>query len=265
VSGHSKWSTIKRKKGVADAKRGQTFTKLGRIITIAAREGGGDPEANFSLRLAMDKARMANMPIDTVERAIKRGTGDADGEAALEKGIYGGYGPGGIAIAVDVLTDSKNRTVSELRKIFEEHGGSLADASSVLWQFHEKGEIVIKCAKVKEAEKFGGESTFVSVDADEVMMNLMDIAGVEDISEDSDHGEGVSSAAKECMVMTAVKDVSSVRDAIEEYGFVVTSVEIVKIAEQTQVIDEETSKKLESLVESLEEHDDVENVWTTEA
>ncbi|MDD3661644.1 MAG: YebC/PmpR family DNA-binding transcriptional regulator [Candidatus Dojkabacteria bacterium] len=258
MSGHSKWATIKRKKGAADARRGKLFTKLGRTITIAAREGGGDPSSNFSLRLAVEKAREANMPMENIERAIKRGSGEGDGDTVQwEKGTYGGYGPGGVAVAVDVLTDNKNRTVSELRKIFEDNGGTFADASSVLWQFHEKGHVLIKCAKVRAGEKFGEGEREVQVDRDEATMELMDISGVEDIQENDDDGVcGIE-------VFTVAQDLARVRSAIEGIGFVVLSSEIAKIPERYQTLEKSDEEKLIQLVESIDDHDDVEDVWTT--
>lgn len=260
MSGHSKWSTIKRKKGAADAKRGQLFTKLGRAIAIAARDGGSDTDTNFSLRLAVDKARQASMPSDNIERAIKRGTGELEGEATFEKGVYGGYGPGGVAYAVDVLTDNKNRTVSDLRKIFEDHGGNLSDASSVLWQFHEKGLVVVKCAKIKTAEKFGEVDSEAAVSSDEIMMDVIDIDGVEDVEEcrkDDETGQSF------CEVITTVKQLAQVRDGIGKLGYIVDSAEIIKVPEQPQSVEDGLAEKVQSLVDALEGHDDVENVWTT--
>ncbi|NLD74796.1 MAG: YebC/PmpR family DNA-binding transcriptional regulator, partial [Chloroflexi bacterium] len=139
MSGHSKWATIRRSKGANDAKRGQLFTKLGHELAVAAREGGGDPEANFRLRLVLDKARQANMPRDNIERAIKRGTGELKGQAELEEAIYEGYGPGGTALMVQVVTDNRNRTVSDVRHVFSRHGGNLGSDGSVAWMFQRKG------------------------------------------------------------------------------------------------------------------------------
>lgn len=251
MSGHSKWSTIKRKKGAADQKRGQLFTKLGKTISIAAREGGGDPEMNFSLRMAIDKAKEANMPADNIERAIKKGTGELEGEQ-IEKAVYGGYGPGGVAIAVDVFTDNKNRTVSELRKIFETHGGNLSDASSVLWQFQQKGRVLVKCAKKQKSEKFGEDDKEIPEDRDEVMMRLMDISGVEDIRESGENS---------CVVITDSKNLMSVKDRVEELGYIVKESELIKIPENMIGIKENEEAKLLTLMESLDDHDDVENIW----
>jgi YebC/PmpR family DNA-binding regulatory protein len=258
MSGHSKWSTIKRKKGAEDAKRGQLFTKIGRAITITASEGGGDPNANFVLRLAIDKARDANMPMENIERAIKRGTGEGDEAMVLEKAVYGGYGPGGVAIAVDVTTDNKNRTASDMRKIFSDHGGNMADASSVLWQFKEMGRVIVKCARLQKSEKYGDPDKEVSVDRDGVMMELMDVAGVEDVKE-YDDGEG--GEIEKCEVISQVKELSKVRDEIVKLGYIVEAADVVKIANSMQEIDEATSEKVLSLFEDLDNHDDVENIW----
>lgn len=260
MSGHSKWSTIKRKKGAADAKRGQTFTKLGRAIAIASREGGPNPDSNFSLRLIIDKARQANMPVDNIDRAIKRGAGMLEGQALLEKAVYGGYGPGGVAVAVDVLTDNKNRTVSEIRKIFEEHGGAAADAGSVLWQFSEKGLVVVKCAKKQASVKFGEGEHEVPVPYDELAIDVMDIPGIEDVGEeDRTEEDGCS----RCEIVTAVKDLASVRKDIDAHGYIVESAELIKMPQQQQQVSASDMEKVQGLVDALEEHDDVESVWTT--
>ncbi len=264
MSGHSKWSTIKRKKGTLDAKRGQLFTKLGRAISIAAREGGGDPDMNFSLRMAIETARNASMPADNIERARKRGAGELEGVGTLERAVYGGYGPSGVAFAVDVFTDNKNRTVSDLRKIFDSHGGNLADASSVLWQFKEKGLIVAKCVKLEKSEKHGEEDIEASVDPETVMMEIIEIEEVEEVDEfEGDNSDaGSKKGVKMCEVLTMVKNLAQVRGAIEKLGYIVVSAEIIKIPEQLQHVTSDDQKKVEVLIEALEEHDDVENVWT---
>jgi YebC/PmpR family DNA-binding regulatory protein len=259
MSGHSKWSKIKRKKGAEDARKGKLFTKLGRTIAVAAREGGGDPESNFTLRLAMDKAREASMPAENIERAIKRGTGELEGEGTLEKGIYGGYGPAGVAYAVDVLTDNKNRTVSELRKIFEDHGGNLAEASSVLWQFHQKGLVVVAAARNVPAEKFGEEDREERVDTDELMMEMIDIDGVEDVVS---NGEEDENGFEICEVITSVKQLAHVEGEIRERGYIVDSAELVRLPEQMQEVSASAKGQVGNLIEALDDHEDVENVWT---
>jgi YebC/PmpR family DNA-binding regulatory protein len=258
MSGHSKWSTIKHKKAKKDAKRGKLFSKLSRAIALAAREGGGDEEKNFALRLAVEKARKASMPSDNIERAIKRGTGE-DMADSLKKGVYGGYGPGGVAVAVDVVTDNKNRTVSEIRNIFEDHGGSLAETGSVLWQFDKKGRVLVKCAKIKKAQKFGKDDKEVPVELESVMMKLMDIEGVEDIQEAEN--EDVEGNFKICEVITPVKKLSKIRQAIEDTEFIVDSAEIIRIPQNNQVVSSKEGKKLEKLLEELDDHDDVEDLW----
>jgi YebC/PmpR family DNA-binding regulatory protein len=261
MSGHSKWSTIKHKKAKQDAKRGKLFTKLGRAITIAAREGGGDEETNFALRLAIEKAKKASMPLDNIERALKRGTGE-DTEGAMERAVYGGYGPGGVAIVVDAFTDNTNRTVSEFRKIFEDHGGSLAESSSVLWQFHQKGRILVKCAKVQKAEKFGKDDKEVAVDRDEVMMTLMDFEEVEDIRKADIEDEDVEGDFDLVEVITPVKKLAAIRKDIEDSTeYIVDSAEIIRVPENTQKVSEKEGKKIESLLEELDDHDDVEDLW----
>lgn len=264
MSGHSKWSTIKHKKAAQDAKKGKVFTKLGRAISIAAREGGGDPETNFVLRLAIDNARKASMPADNIERAINRGTGQGDDGIVMEKVIYGGYGPGGVAIAVDTLTDNKNRTVSELRKIFETHGGNLADSSSVLWQFKEKGRIIVRCAKMEKSEKFGQEDKAVTLEKDDVIMALMDLEGITDVKEvDQEDRPDVDEVGKFefCEVITVAKELAKVRDKIEELGYIMDSVEVAKFPENIQEISDSDAKKLQGLLEELDDNDDVENLW----
>lgn len=256
MSGHSKWSTIKRKKGVADQKRGQMFTKLGKTISIAAREGGGDMDMNFSLRLAVDKAKESNMPANNIERAIKRGIGELEGET-IEKAVYGGYGPGGVALAVDVLTDNKNRTVSDLRKIFEDGGGNLSDASSVLWQFKEKGRVLVKCAKKQKSEKYGEDDKDIPVDEDEVMMAVMDFDGVEDVRD----FEGEDSTFKYCEVITDPKSLMAVKNSIDGLGYLVTDNEMIKVPDNVIDVPENEEAKLLVLMGNLDDHDDVENIW----
>lgn len=214
---------------------------------------------NFSLRIAVDAAKAANMPQSNVERAVKRGTGELGDGGTIEKAVYGGYGPEGVALAIDVVTDNKNRTVSELRKLLQDNGGTFADADSVLWQFHEKGLVLVSCATVAKAEKFGGGDTNVATDPDEVMMQVIDIDGVEDIScEDTDEDSFTL-----CEVLTSVKDLARVKGEIDQLGYIVRSAEIIKVPERTQTVDKNVSDKVTSLVEAIEDHDDVENVWTT--
>src|SRR5688500_3682696 len=187
MSGHSKWSSIKHKKGAKDAKRGKLFTKLARAITVAARDGGGDPDANPTLGLAVQKARDASMPKDNIQRAIDRGTGEGADAAAIESVVYEGYGPGGAAILVETLTDNRNRTGSEVRHAFEKHGGSLGEPGSVSWQFEKRGVILV------DGERYGEEDVMPAIDA-----------GAEDVAEDGDL----------IKVLTAAGDLTPVRAAL---------------------------------------------------
>ncbi|MFH1547642.1 MAG: YebC/PmpR family DNA-binding transcriptional regulator, partial [bacterium] len=189
--------------------------------------------------------------------AIKKGTGELEGET-LDKAVYGGYGPGGVAIAVDVLTDNKNRTVSDLRKIFDEHGGNLSDASSVLWQFVEKGRVVLKCAKLEQSEKFGEGDIEKPLNMDDVMMEMMDYEGVEDVREWKDNDEP---EAHFCEIITDPKKFASIRKNIEEKKYVISESELIKIPENKIDISEKDSAKLLVLMEALDDHEDVENVW----
>lgn len=233
------------------------FTKLGRAITIAARDGGGDSETNSALRLVIDKARQINMPTNNIDAAIKRGTGESDDGITIEKAVYGGYGPGGVAIVVDVTTDNKNRTVAELRKIFEDGGGNLSEASSVLWQFREKGRVIVKSARILKGQKYGEKDEEVKVDRDELIIELMDVDGVEDIKEVGNGEDGF----EYCEVITGTKDLMKVRNAIEQEGYILEDAELIKLAENLQRVDESTKEKVNDLLESLSEHDDVDKVW----
>lgn len=236
MSGHSKWSTIKRQKGVADAKRGQLFTKLSQAITIAVKQGGGviDPNSNFKLRLAMDKGRGANMPKEIIQRAIEKAKGGAGGD--MEELVYEGFGPGGVAFIVETVTDNKQRTVSEVKNIFDKNGGNLGAQGSVSYLFKKTGEIVIK--------KTGKSS-------DEILEMALD-AGVEDMEE----GDDV------VYLYTDPQNLIQVRNVLSEKGLVVDSAELVFRAETTVSVDEEIEKKIFNLLEKLEDLDDVQKVYT---
>jgi len=236
MSGHSKWSTIKRQKGVADAKRGQLFTKLSQAITIAVKQGGGvtDPNSNFKLRLAMDKGRGANMPKEIIQRAIEKAKGGAGGD--MEELVYEGFGPGGVAFIVETVTDNKQRTVSEVKNIFDKNGGNLGAQGSVSYLFKKAGEIVIKKA---------GQTS------DEILDIVLD-AGVEDMEE----GDDV------VYLYTDPQNLIHVSNALSEKGLVVDSAELVFRAETTVSVDEEIEKKIFSLLEKLEDLDDVQKVYT---
>lgn len=233
MSGHSKWSQIKRQKGVADVKRGALFTKLGREIAVAARQGGGDQNMNFRLRLAVQHAKENNMPQDNIDRAIKRGAGQGDG-ATLEEIVYEGYAQGGTALLIEALTDNRNRTVSEIRNILTRGGGSLGTSGSVAWIFESKGVLTVT-AGAKDPE----EIALVAIDS-----------GAEDVSTDGDPIE----------VYTAPTDLEHVKDALEGQGLKIESAEIIMQPKNTVFLGEKEAIQALRLVERLEELDDVQKV-----
>ena len=233
MSGHSKWASIKHRKKAVDAKRGALFTKLTRAITVAAREGGGDPDGNPTLALAIQKARDASMPKDNIERAIAKGTGADSDAQAFEPVVYEGYGPGGVAILVEALTDNRNRTGSEVRHIFTRYGGSLGEPGSVAWTFEKKGEIVV------DGSRYSEDDLLPAIDA-----------GAEDVARDGDLWE----------IVTAPTDVSAVREALAAEGVEIESAELVQRPTVTTPVDEDRVGALMRLIEALEEHDDVQGV-----
>jgi YebC/PmpR family DNA-binding regulatory protein len=233
MSGHSKWSTIKRKKGKEDERRGKIFTKLIKEISISARTGGGDPESNPRLRSAIDAAKNANMPKDNIERAIKKGTGEMPG-VSYEESIYEGYAPGGVALYIEVLTDNKNRTVSEIRHILTKHGGNMAEAGSVAWMFSQKGQIFV------DAEHYDEETVFLA--ASEL--------GAEDIITE----EGLH------VIITAVEDFTAVKDGLAKEGIEVKDSELVMVPSSTVKLEEKVAEKVLKLMEALEDSDDVQRV-----
>ena len=233
MSGHSKWATIKRKKGANDAKRGQLFSKLSRAVIVAAKEGGADPESNNALAAAIQKARDNSMPKDNIERAIQRGAGGSDG-AAYEFVTYEGYGPGGVAFIVQALTDNRNRTASDVRHIFSKNGGGLGAPGSVAWQFERRGVIVIDRG---------------SLDEDELVEAALD-AGAEDVAEDGDHWQ----------ITTDPADLMSVRAALEAAGLMYASAELTMVAKTTVETPEKEARQVLRLVDQLEENDDVQEV-----
>lgn len=235
MSGHSKWATIRRKKGALDAKRGKLFTKLIKELTIAAREGGGDPSGNPRLRLAIDNAKSANMPADNIERAIKKATGGLEGSVISEL-TYEGYGPGGIALLVEVATDNKNRTVAEVRHIFSRHGGNMSESGSVAWMFEKKG--IITLPKQGKSE-------------DEIMEIALN-AGAEDMKTEEEFYE----------IQTDVESFEQVRKALIDKKLTVENASLQWIAKNTINISGENADKLMKLIESLEDCDDVQNVYS---
>jgi YebC/PmpR family DNA-binding regulatory protein len=234
MSGHSKWAGIKHKKAKVDAQRGRIFTKIIREITVAARVSGGDPGGNPRLRTAVQAAKAVNMPADNIERAIKKGTGELEG-VTYEEITYEGYGPGGVAVLVEVLTDNKNRTVGEIRKIFSRHGGNLGESGCVAFLFEKKGYIQVDAAKVDE---------------DKLMTIALD-AGAEDL-----RGEESVFA-----VTAAPKDFEKVRDAIVKSGIQPISAEITKLPKSSVRLEGRPAEQMLRLMEELEEHDDVQHVY----
>jgi len=256
MSGHSKWSTIKHKKAANDAKKGKVFSKLSTQITHAARQGGGDPEMNPNLRLYIDKAKSVGFPIDRIEKAISKGTGEGSEGITFEEAMYEGFGPGGIQIVVDTLTDNKNRTVSDLRKLFEEIGGRMGDSGSVSWNFETKGLIVVKSGHMKKAEKYGQEDIYEAERRDEVMMTLMEIDGILDIFEtDLDGTEGLE-------VYTEYNNLAKVRDSISSLGYVIEEASIIKEPKNLKILSGSELEKARDAIEKLEDNDDVQNVWS---
>ncbi len=229
MSGHSKWSSIKHKKGAADAKRGALFTKLTRAIQVAAREGGGDPAGNSSLALAIQKAKDSQMPKDNIERAIAKGTGDAGAEA-IESAVYEGYGPGGVAILVEALTDNRNRTGAEIRHAFSRFGGSLGEPGSVAWVFEKKGLVLV------DAERYGEDDLMAAIDA-----------GAEDVALDESVYE----------VLAPPANLQAVREALEQAGVELESAELTMRPTARVEVDEASLATLLRLIETFEEHDDV--------
>ncbi|MCH2465399.1 MAG: YebC/PmpR family DNA-binding transcriptional regulator [Gemmatimonadetes bacterium] len=233
MSGHNKWSKIKRKKGVNDAKRGALFTKLIREITVSARDGGGEPEYNARLRMAVDTARAASMPAENVERAIKKGTGELEG-INYEEVAYEGYGPGGVALFIECLTDNTNRTVAAIRHALTKYDGSLGTDGSVAWQFDRKGQIVIDAGQCDEDSLFEAAIK----------------AGAEDVIADED----------EFILTTEVADFVSVQEGIKEAGIKPTSVELTRVAKNEVAIKGRDAEKMLKLLEMLDELDDVQKV-----
>lgn len=236
MSGHSKWATIKRKKGAADAKRGALFTRLGREIAVAAREGGPDPESNFRLRLVVEKAKAANMPKDNIERAIRRGAGLDKDAVAFEEIMYEGYGTHGIAMLVKVLTDNRNRAVADVRRVFSRHGGNLAEAGAVAWGFEQRGYIVFPRNGKSDDEIF--ELT-VNAGADDVEM------GPEEIE-----------------VYTVPEELHAVSRALQETGIQPTTVELIMRPKNVVTLPPKDTSSVLGLIDALEELDDVQQVYS---
>jgi YebC/PmpR family DNA-binding regulatory protein len=234
MSGHSKWASIKHKKAATDAKRGQLFTKLARAIAIAAREGGADPESNFTLAAAIEKAKSYSMPKDNIQRAVDRGAGTGAGDEQIERVVYEGYGPGGAAVLVDTLTDNRNRTGADVRNLFDKSGGNLGEPGSVAWQFEKKGVILV------DAERYTEDDLMPAIDA-----------GAEDVAPDGDV----------LKVTTEPTGLAAVRGALEDAGVAVESSELAMEPNAVvEIAEEREARALVRLMEALDDHDDVEAV-----
>ncbi len=233
MSGHSKWSTIKRKKAVTDARRGKAFTQVIREITVAAKMGGGAPESNSRLRLAIEKAKACNMPSDNIKRAIQKGTGELPG-ASYEDAVYEAYGPGGVAVIIEAVTDNKNRTVSDIRHIIERHNGKIAISGSVAFQFHKKGVILVPKSIIPE---------------DDLLSIILD-AGAEDMKTEDD----------EYCITAAPENFEEVKKALEAKSIRVESAEIHLIADNNVKVEGKDAENVLKLMEALEDHDDIQKV-----
>jgi YebC/PmpR family DNA-binding regulatory protein len=236
LSGHSKWSSIKHKKGAADAKRGKLFSKLARSIIVAAKEGGGDPGNNLALQNAIEKAKSYSMPKDNIERAIAKGAGDGTDGAAFETVVYEGYGPEGVAVIVEALTDNRNRTASDVRHTFAKFGGNLGTTGAVAWQFERRGVVMVAAA---------------DADEDELFLAAAD-AGAEDLAQDGEVFQ----------VTSAPENLAAMRGAIEDAGFTIESAELSMLPKTTVAVDDEgKAKQLMRLIDALEDNDDVQDVY----
>ena len=234
MSGHSKWHTIKHKKGAADAKRGKIFTRLIKELTVAARGGGGDPDMNPRLRTIIAEAKANNMPRENIERAIRRGTGEEPG-VSYEEITYEGYGPGGVALMIQTLTDNKNRTVGEIRFLLGKHAGNLAAENSVAWMFSRKGQIIVEKSQVDE---------------DKLLSAALD-AGADDMNDDESAWE----------IVSAPDSFEAVRDAVKALGIEPTSAEIAMVPQNYVKLQGKDANQMIKLMEALDDHDDVQNVW----
>jgi YebC/PmpR family DNA-binding regulatory protein len=237
MSGHSKWAQVKHKKAVVDARKGKVFSKIAKEIAVAARLGGGDPDGNPRLRTVIEKAKEVNMPSENIKRAIMKGTGELPG-LTYEESIYEGYGPGGTAILLEVLTDNKNRTVSEIRHIMTKNGGNLGEAGCVSWMFEKKGYILVEKSKIDE----------------DSLMSVALEAGAEDMK--NDPGE------ENYEIITAPEDVSKVKSFLESAGIPISLAEITMLPKSYVALDEKSAEQMIRLIDALEDHDDVQNVYT---
>jgi YebC/PmpR family DNA-binding regulatory protein len=235
MSGHSKWASIKHKKGALDAKRGKIFTRIIKELTVAARNGGGDPDMNPRLRTIIADAKAANMPAENIKRAVRRGTGEEPG-VSYEEAQYEGYGPGGAAVIIDVLTDNKNRTVGEIRHMLEKHGGNLAASNAVAWMFSKKGYIVVEKAKADE---------------EKLMAAVLD-AGADDLQDDEGNWE----------VLSSPETFNAVRDAVKALGIEPSSAEVSMIPQNYVKLEGKVATQMVKLMDALDDQDDVQHVWS---
>jgi YebC/PmpR family DNA-binding regulatory protein len=235
MSGHSKWHTIKHKKGAADAKRGKIFTRLIKELTVAARSGGGDPDANPRLRTIVAEAKSVNMPADNIKRAIQRGTGELPG-VTYEEVTYEGYGPGGAALIIEALTDNKNRTVGEIRHLLSKHGGNLGESNSVAWMFEKKGYVVVEKSKARE----------------EALIDAALDAGADDMRDDGDNWE----------IVSAPDAFQQVVDAVKRLGIEPAAAEVAMLPQNYIKLEGKTAQQMIKLMEVLEEHEDTKKVWS---
>lgn len=238
MSGHSKWANIKRKKEKVDAGRGKIFTKIAREIIVAAREGGGDPDGNFRLRLAIEHARSVNMPAENIERAIRRGTGELSEGENWEEVTYEGYGPGGVALLVQAMTSNRNRTASDIRYVFSRHGGNLGEAGCVAWMFDQQGLIRVPKQKVQMSE-------------DEFLMEALD-AGASDVQNEEDA----------YTLITQPADFQAVREAVDKKGIPVEEAEIALVPKNRITVEGKDAERVLQLIDALEDMDDVQNVYS---
>ncbi|QNO15718.1 YebC/PmpR family DNA-binding transcriptional regulator [Alkalicella caledoniensis] len=236
MAGHSKWANIKHRKGRADAQRGKVFTKIAKEIMVAVKQGGGDPEANFKLKLAIQKARVNNMPNDNIKRAVQRGSGELEGEN-YEEVVYEGYGPGGAAVFLEILTDNRNRTAPEIRHIFSKNGGSLGEAGCVAWMFDRRGLLVIE--KTDE------------VDEEEIMLEALE-AGAIDVKIEEDSIE----------IITVPEDFEEVKNTLSDRGYNFVMEEVTRIPQNTIKIEGKDAETMEKLLDIFEDHGDVQNVYS---
>jgi YebC/PmpR family DNA-binding regulatory protein len=236
MSGHSKWASIKHKKGALDAKRGKVFTRIIKELTVAARAAGGDPDMNPRLRTIIADAKAANMPRENIDRAIRRGTGQEPG-VSFEEAQYEGYGPGGAAMIIDVLTDNKNRTAGEIRHLLEKHGGNLAAPNAVAWMFHKKGYIVVEKSK--------------PVDEEKLLAAVLD-AGADDLQDDGDNWE----------VLSAPEAFTAVNDAVKGLGVEPASAQVAMIPQSYVKLEGKVAQQMLKLMEALDDQDDVQHVWS---